>query len=102
MLARGLRRGDRVATLTGNSPEHVIVFFACAKAGFMLLPLNWRLAAPELRFQLDDAEPSVFLVEHEYDELAAATGHDFEPLAPPRRRGRRPSTAEVDDDDRCS
>ena len=33
---RGLRRGDRVATLTGNSPEHVIVFFACAKAGFML------------------------------------------------------------------
>ena len=62
LLARGLRRGDRVATLTGNTPEHVIVFFACAKAGFILLPLNWRLAAPELRFQLDDAEPSVFLV----------------------------------------
>ena len=29
----GLRRGDRVATLTGNTPEHVAVFFACAKAG---------------------------------------------------------------------
>ena len=57
------------------------MFFACAKAGFILLPLNWRLAAPELRFQLDDAEPSVFLVEPEYDELAAATGHGFEPLA---------------------
>ena len=98
LLARGLRRGDRVATLTGNSPEHVIVFFACAKAGFILLPLNWRLAAPELRFQLEDAEPSVFLVEPEYEELASATRHDFEPLAPPDGEA-EPLTAEVDGDD---
>ncbi len=71
LLERGLRRGDRLATLTGNSPEHVIAFFACAKAGFMLLPLNWRLAAPELRYQLEDAEPALFLAEDEYAELAA-------------------------------
>ena len=32
-LARRLPRGDRVSTLTGNSGEHVVVFFACAKAG---------------------------------------------------------------------
>jgi fatty-acyl-CoA synthase len=98
LLARGLRHGDRVATLTGNSPDHVIVFFACAKAGLILLPLNWRLAAPELRFQLEDAEPSVFLVEPEYEELAAATGHDFEALAPPDGDG-APVSADVDGDD---
>jgi fatty-acyl-CoA synthase len=80
LLARGLRRGDRVATLTGNSPEHVVVFFACAKAGLTLLPLSWRLAAPELRFQLDDAEPSLFLVEDECSALAAEIGVGFEPL----------------------
>src|SRR5436305_12250892 len=40
----GLARGDRVATLTGNSPEHVMVLFACARLGLMLLPLSWRLA----------------------------------------------------------
>ena len=28
----------------------------------MLLPLNWRLAAPELRYQLDDAQPAVCFV----------------------------------------
>jgi fatty-acyl-CoA synthase len=97
LLGRGLARGDRVATLTGNSPEHVIVFFACAKAGFMLLPLNWRLAAAELRFQLEDAEPSVFFVEEEHAALGEATGFVFEPLAPPDV-GAVPD-AEVADDD---
>jgi fatty-acyl-CoA synthase len=98
LLGRGLRRGDRVATLTGNTPEHVIVFFACAKAGLILLPLNWRLAAPELRFQLEDAEPSLFLVEAEYERLAAETGHAFESLAPPDGDADGLS-AEVDADD---
>jgi fatty-acyl-CoA synthase len=73
----GLRRGDRVATLTGNSPEHVMVLFACAQLGLILLPLSWRLTAPELRYQLEDAEPSLFLVEDEYAELAEATRHRY-------------------------
>jgi fatty-acyl-CoA synthase len=71
-LARGLRRGDRVATLTGNSPEHVAVLFACAKAGLILLPLSWRLAPAELAYQLDDSEPALLLVEPGLEELAAA------------------------------
>ncbi|MGE5690159.1 MAG: acyl-CoA synthetase [Pseudomonadota bacterium] len=75
---RGLRRGDRLATLTGNSPEHVALFFACAKLGAILLPLSWRLSAPELRYQLDDAEPALFLAEPEQAALAEATGHPYE------------------------
>jgi fatty-acyl-CoA synthase len=73
LSARGLERGDRVATLTGNSPEHVEAFYACAKAGLMLVPLNWRLSPVELAYQVDDAEPALLLVEQEYDDLAAAT-----------------------------
>jgi fatty-acyl-CoA synthase len=73
LLAAGLARGDRVATLTGNSPEHVEVFFACAKAGFVLVPLSWRLSPAELAYQLDDCEPAVLLVEDAYAELADAT-----------------------------
>jgi fatty-acyl-CoA synthase len=75
--AAGLRRGDRVATLTGNSPEHVMILFACAQLGLILLPLSWRLAGPELAYQLDDAELSLFLVEDEYRELAESTNHTF-------------------------
>jgi fatty-acyl-CoA synthase len=93
-LARGLRPGDRVATLTGNSPEHVAVFFACAKSGLILVPLSWRLAAAELEYQLADADPAVFLVEEEHAELARETGRDSTrlewPGSEPARPGVRP------------
>ncbi|MBA3330707.1 MAG: AMP-binding protein [Actinobacteria bacterium] len=69
---RGLRHGDRLATLTGNRPEHVAAFFACARAGLVLCPLNWRLAPAELAVQLDDAEPALLLVEREHESLAEA------------------------------
>ncbi|HEU5213257.1 MAG TPA: AMP-binding protein, partial [Gaiellaceae bacterium] len=71
LLDAGLRRGDRLATLTANSPENVEAFFACAKAGFMLMPLNWRLSPAELDYQLEDAEPALLLVDPGHDELAA-------------------------------
>ena len=104
LLARGLRRGDRVATLTGNSPEHVEAFFACAKAGLMLMPLNWRLSPVELAYQVDDAEPALLLAEEEYDELAAATLAEAR-HAPERGRlgdvgeGGAPVPGDVVDDD---
>jgi len=84
--ASGLKRGDRVATLTGNSPEHVMVLFACAQLGLMLLPLSWRLTAPELVYQLDDAEPSLFLVEDDYEDLAEATRKPHDRLTAPASR----------------
>ena len=82
----GLQRGDRIATLSGNSPDHVAILFGCAKAGLILLPLSWRLTAPELRYQLDDAEPALFIVEEPYEELAASTDVGFERLSVPELR----------------
>jgi fatty-acyl-CoA synthase len=69
-LAASLGHGERVATLTGNTPEHVALFFACAKAGAILTPISWRLSPHEIAYQLDDADPALFLVEDEYAELA--------------------------------
>jgi fatty-acyl-CoA synthase len=104
LLASGLTRGDRVATLTGNSPEHVEALFACAKAGLVLVPLSWRLSPAELAYQLDDSEPAVLLVEDEYAGLAAsAVGESA--VRPARRTlgevgvGPRIVDAVVEDDD---
>ena len=80
LLEAGLAPGDRVATLTATSPEHVVVFFACAKVGLILMPLNTRLAAPELRYQLEDAEPSVLLCSPEFAELGASLHERTAPL----------------------
>jgi fatty-acyl-CoA synthase len=71
-IAASLERGSRISTLTGNSADHVAVFFACAKAGAMLHPISWRLAPAEVAFQLDDADPAVLLVEDEHRALADA------------------------------
>jgi fatty-acyl-CoA synthase len=72
LLAEGLHRGDRVASLSGNRPEHVELLFACAKAGLLLVPMNHRLAPAELAYQLDDAEPAVLFTSPEHDGLADA------------------------------
>lgn len=66
----GYRRGDRVATLTGNSADHVVAFFACAKAGLVLVPLSWRLTPGELAEQLRRSDPAVVLVEEEFATAA--------------------------------
>jgi fatty-acyl-CoA synthase len=73
LLDHGYGVGDRVATITGNSADHVVVFFACAKAGLVLVPLSWRLSPRELALQLEQADPALLLVEDEFATLATAT-----------------------------
>jgi fatty-acyl-CoA synthase len=72
LLAAGLARGARVASLSANRIEHVELLFACAKAGLVLAPLSIRLAPAELAFALNDCEPALLAVEPEQQELAAA------------------------------
>lgn len=72
LLDKGYGVGDRIATITGNSADHVVVFFACAKAGLVLVPLSWRLSPRELALQLEQADPALLLVEDEFTTLASA------------------------------
>lgn len=74
-LAEGLRRsgfgpGDRIATVSGNSTDHVVAFFACALSGVAFVPLSWRLTPRELADLLDRTSPALVLVEDEHAALA--------------------------------
>ena len=97
-LAAGLTHGARVSTLTGNSGEHAALMFACAKAGAILHPISWRLAPAEVAYQLDDAEPDIFLVAEAHQKLGEAA-LELAHVQPALELGRRgsPATPEADD-----
>ena len=62
LKANGVRRGDRVGILDVNSYRYAEAYYACAQAGMILLPLNSRLAPPELKYVLNDSGAKALIV----------------------------------------
>ncbi len=103
LLARGVKKGDRVAVLMVNCSAFLEVFFACAKTGAVIVPVNHHLAVPELTRIVADCSPRVLIhspgiaaamedlrhggapvgcyLSHAGEALAAASGFD-EPADP--------------------
>jgi O-succinylbenzoic acid--CoA ligase len=75
---RGVGPGDRVAVLSENSPALVEAIHAVPRAGAILVPLNARLAPPELAWQLRNCSPTLLLcsaaLEAPAREAASASG----------------------------
>jgi malonyl-CoA/methylmalonyl-CoA synthetase len=57
LLARGVAPGDRVAVQVEKSPEAILLYLACLRAGAAYLPLNTAYTIAELEYFLGDAEP---------------------------------------------
>jgi acyl-CoA synthetase (AMP-forming)/AMP-acid ligase II len=68
----GVARGDRVALFATDSPAFVEVLLACAKLGAVYVPLNYRLAAPELELLLRTAGAEVLFFSDRYTDLVRA------------------------------
>jgi acyl-CoA synthetase (AMP-forming)/AMP-acid ligase II len=66
MKAMGVGHGDRVALLALNEPEYYDLYFGLGKIGAVLVPINYRLAGPEIQFILSDCAPKVFVFGKEY------------------------------------
>ena len=84
LLANGARPGSRIAYLDRSAPEIVELVFAASKIGAVAVPLNWRLAVPELRLVLEDSSAPILIAGPEYEETAA----DVAALAPGGSAGR--------------
>ena len=76
LAAVGVGRGDRVGFLGHNHPAQLALLFACARLGAIQVPLNWRLAAPELRFILLDSGVRHLLATADQQDAAQAAAPD--------------------------
>ncbi|MDZ7699601.1 MAG: AMP-binding protein [Deltaproteobacteria bacterium] len=70
----GIEKGDRVAAMITNCPEFLEIFIACSRLGAIFIPVNYRLAAPELRFTLMTSRPRLFVFGQRDMETAASLG----------------------------
>ena len=67
-------KGDRVAWLGYNSPEMLVLLFALARFGAILVPLNWRLTAAEHKTILADCTPKWIASDAEFESRARGLG----------------------------
>ena len=68
--ARGVGAGDVVGLLSYNSIEFLVTIFAANHLGAIAMPVNWRLAAAELRFILEHSEARALVCDDALIDLA--------------------------------
>lgn len=74
LSTRGVRRHDRVAAMLPNSPLVVALYLALAALGSTVVPVNTRLAAREVEELLNEARPSLFIVDQQFADRVGSSG----------------------------
>jgi fatty-acyl-CoA synthase len=72
LAERGVGRGEVVALLSYNCPEYLEAIFAASYLGAIAMPINWRLAAPEVRYLLEHSGARALVCDRDLIELADA------------------------------
>ncbi len=78
---QGIGKGDIVAFLGENRPEYLMLLFALARLGAVLLPLNFRLVEDELSYILKHSQAKGLLYSDSYTETAQALHQKIDTLA---------------------
>lgn len=62
LLSMGLRKGDRIAWVGKNSDLYFTLFYGAARIGVVMVPVGWRLAAPEWAFIINDTQAKLLFL----------------------------------------
>jgi acyl-CoA synthetase (AMP-forming)/AMP-acid ligase II len=77
LISLGVKTGDRVAILAFNCLECVVVNFAVAKCGAVVVPLNFRYKKGELIYAINNSEPKVLLHGPEFNSILEEASKEF-------------------------
>jgi len=65
----GIEKGDRIGILGKNSLSYFLLYGAAAALGAVVLPINWRLSADEVAYNLNDCSPRILFADPEFEEV---------------------------------
>jgi len=68
----GIKTGDRIGVVGKNSLAFFQIYGAAAALGAIVLPINWRLSADEMAFNLNDCSPAIVFVDDEFSPMATS------------------------------
>ena len=66
LLTRGIKKGDKVAILLMNCLDWLPIYFGILKTGAIVVPLNYRYTADEIRYCLDKADSDALVFGPEF------------------------------------
>ena len=70
LVGLGLEKGDRIAIIAYNCLEWMEIYAAVAKAGLVVVPINFRLIGSEVRYILENSEAKAVIVQDDLLDLA--------------------------------
>ena len=88
MHGHGVRRGDTVLTLVGNTPDWVVAMVACFRQGFVVLPCNEQLRAKYLALRLAVCPPALVVCHERNTAVLAESGWAGPTIVVPSARSR--------------
>jgi acyl-CoA synthetase (AMP-forming)/AMP-acid ligase II len=62
----GLKKGERLAVISTNCLEFLEIYTAVAKAGIVVVPINWRLAPMDMQFIINNSDAKAVIVRDEF------------------------------------
>ena len=73
-----MEKGDRIAWLGKNARHYFELFYSGARLGAVMVPIGWRLAAPEVAYILADTGAKLLFIDEGFDDLAAKACAEME------------------------
>lgn len=77
LIGLGCKQGERIAILAYNASEYIEIIFACAKAGLIFVPLNFRLSPREIMYILKDSTPATMVFGEEFADVVSELRRGF-------------------------